>query len=199
MRSKGKSRKDANYYYACFTQVDDWRFRLDTRIYLDEAQEQRSKDEGACVASVVCINPGSALEIELDRWTRLDRGKDLTLPTIRKRFVNAFRLAVKDPPEGAFVRVLNLFYLCDPVLEDAVETIRRIGSRKKVCSSEGDFHKIVWFAWGADEKYFAKLGEFKARFQDANAAHSFFFDNRRKEIRVGIPSKADFAKHPIRR
>lgn len=80
-------RKDENYYYACFTKVDEALFRLDTRIYLDETHEERSAEAGVCVASVVCINPGSARETELDKWTRLNKRRDLTPPTIRNRFV----------------------------------------------------------------------------------------------------------------
>ena len=114
------------------------------------------------------------------------------LPSVRNRFIKAYELTGKAPPEDAFVQVWNLFYLCDKDLASALNAIGEIRS-PVVCSSENRIPKIVWFAWGGDDKH---LNPFKLRFLNMQFACAFFFDQQTKKICARIPTQTSFAKHP---
>jgi hypothetical protein len=179
-------------YYANFTEVDNERFRLDTRIYLEETPETPNIESGVCIAAVVGKNPGSARPRRLDEWALLDLGNDKMLPNVRNRFRSGYELAGKTIPHGAFVRVWNLFYLCNADLDAAVESINRVGSKAPTCASEASRHQIVWFIWGSFD---ARINRFKARFQKANIGRPFFFDNLSKAIIERVPAESEFARH----
>jgi hypothetical protein len=179
-------------YYARFVEVDNERFRLETRIYLEEIPERPSIEGGACIAAVVGKNPGSARPRRLDEWAMLDLGNDKMLPNVRNRFRSGYQLAGKAIPRGAFVRVWNLFYLCNAELDAAVDSINHIGSKGPQCPSEGGNHQIAWFIWGGFD---SRINRFKSRFQDANIGRPFFFDNVSKTIIERVPSELEFARH----
>jgi hypothetical protein len=183
---------DANCYYARFQEEDGALFRLDTRIYLDEGQEERSEEGGTCVAAVVAINPGKARGEPDNKWRRIEKNGDKLLPYVRNRFVEGYRLSGKTAPPAAFVRVWNLSYLRDHRLVSAFKSIKEIGSPGPRCCSEASSPRIVWFAWGRSDP---GLSCFKVRFQGlkAKAEHPFFFD--REKVVVGVPSEADFVHH----
>ncbi len=175
--------------YAHFVTVCDVKFRLDTRIYLEDGFHR--EEDGVCVAAIVGKNPGSACPTQPNKWAPLVLGKDKMLPYVRNRFLGGFRLAGKAIPHGAFVRVWNLFYLCNANLDLALESISQVGFRAPICSSENCLPKIVWFAWGGD----LRLNPFKTRFQKMNVGRPFFFDKNSGNIGERIPSETDFAKH----
>jgi hypothetical protein len=115
------------------------------------------------------------------------------LPSVRNRFFEAYKLAEKAMPKGAFIQVWNLFYLCDKNLRGALKTVCKINSRV-VCSTEtGVLPRIVWFAWGGDDK---NLNAFKARFLDRQFTHAFFFDKFNNKVCARSPTRTSFAKHP---
>jgi hypothetical protein len=177
-------------YYAYFIEACDMRFRLDTRIYLEDGS--RREEDGVCVAAVVGKNPGSAYPAQMNKWAPLIPGRDKLLPYVRNRFLEGYRLAGKTIPPGAFVRVGNLFYLCNADLDSALESISQVGSQAPICSSEKSLYKIVWFAWGGRD---LRLNPFKARFQKMKVKFPFFFDKDSGSIVERIPSEIDFAKH----
>ena len=92
-------------YYAHFERIDRKMFRLDTRIYLDSRDDP--KPHGKCVAAVVAKNPSSASARSIGVWDRLDLKHDRLLPSVRNRFLAAYRKANKRAPYGAYVRVLE--------------------------------------------------------------------------------------------
>jgi hypothetical protein len=179
-------------YYARFVEVDNERFRLETRIYLEEIPERPSIEGGTCIGAVVGKNPGSARPRRLGEWALLDLGDDKMLPNVRNRFRSGYQLAGKAIPHGAFVRVWNLFYLCNADLDAALDSINNIGSKSLKCSTEVDFHQIAWFIWGGSDP---RTNGFKARFQELSVGHPFFFDNVSKAIIERVPSELEFARH----
>ena len=137
-------------HYARFTKLGVGRnlFRFETRIYIEDVRKSRSWAEGVCIAAVVGKNPGSAREGQIDKWACVDLKTDKMLRIVGNRFRDAYCLAGKPIPDGAFVSVWNLFYLVDAKLERAKEAVAEFGPLPPVCKSEDDIPKIVWFVWG---------------------------------------------------
>lgn len=178
--------------YARFEMLHGRRFRFDTRIYLGEPQ---SIDEpGLCVAAFVGKNPGSATiagpNLLGPGGVRLDN----TLRMIGNRFAEAYAVAKLPIPNNAFVRIWNLFYLCEPDYAKARRWFGRVGSDGMECETEKAEHpKIVWFGWGgADQKTSIR----KARFRQQSYAHAFFFDRDAGKICFGVPGDFEEAAHP---
>ena len=96
-------------------------FRFDTHIYL--SREPRSETDGVCVAAVIGKYPGSAQPKTLGSWEPLSLCRDKLLPCVRNRFLEAYQAAAKSIPDGAYIRVWNLFYLCEPNLQAALKKI----------------------------------------------------------------------------
>lgn len=177
-------------YYAQFDLHSGATFRSDTRIYLNG--NPASQTDGDCVAAIVGKNPGSASSATTGTWESLDLTGDKMLPSVGNRFIEAYKLARKTIPKFAFVRVWNLFYLCDENLGSALDAINKISS-PLICSSENNIPEIVWFAWGNDD---INLNPFKNRFLSMRIVHAFFFDKQNDKICARCPTRASFAKHP---
>jgi len=176
-------------YYAQFDLVSNARFRFDTRIYLDG--NPASPRDGICVAAIASKNPRSARSATIGTWGSLDLVGDKMLPYVKNRFIEAYELAGKTIPKDAFVRVWNLFYLCDKNLASALKAIKF--RPQKIRAYEESTAKIIWFAWGGDNK---QLNPFKKRFLDMRPAHAFFFDKHSNRICTTHPTITSFAKHP---
>lgn len=176
-------------YYAHFTRRHGQLFRFDTRIYLRDDGGPGIGDE--CVAAMVGKNPGSAAPRQCDQLAPLERGQDKLLPTVRGCFQRAYARAEVPVPARAFVRVLNLFYLCNPALEEAVRAHAAL-PRQMPCVTEAELPDIVWFVWGGAH---AGLNPLKARFQNRPIAHPFFVDKSSLNITPRVPRPDDFAKH----
>jgi hypothetical protein len=177
-------------YFARFVHVHESEFRFDTRVYL--CRGARKEQAGECVAAIVAKNPGSACSTIHGEWGPLELANDKMLPSVRLRFIEAYRLSGKTIPENAFVRVWNLFYLCDNDLRSAIRAISRFNSPPP-CPSERSVPDIVWFAWGQSD---TRLNPFKARFQSLPLSHAFFYDKNLGRVVAAIPATTDFAKHP---
>lgn len=178
-------------YYARFVAIGDAQFRLDTRIYLEDGSHR--EEDGVCVGAVVAKNPGSARSIKFNCWAPLNLAGDKMLPYVRNRFLESYQMAGKAIPHGAFIRIWNLFYLCDKKLDNAIVSHNKIGTKAPTCFSENNIPKIVWFAWGG---FAVSLNPFKARFQNPRIGNAFYFDRYSRKIVTRIPSQNDFAKHP---
>jgi hypothetical protein len=179
-------------YFANFQKTGSGLFRFDTRIYLNDSALPRTSD--VCVAAIVGKNPGSATVKPggTNQLARLTLGKDKMLPTVRNVFRRAYSIAGKNAPEGAYVIVWNLFYLCEPNLPQAICAYRKMASSLQ-CPTENSLRPgIVWYAWGPSHPI---LNTLKGRFN--RPAHvSFFYDYRAKVLQSQIPSVTDLAKHP---
>lgn len=176
-------------YYAKFTLIEGELFRFDTRIYLGNGNPD---SESVCVGAVVGINPGSARPRVLNEHRELELGNDKMLPYVRNRFNAGYKRAGIPAPEGAYVQVLNVFYLCDERLGEAVARLKTF-QNPPVCSAERLVFPLAWYAWGAESQQLAPL---KARFLIRRDGKSFFMNRDRKTFGVGVPEPMEFAKHP---
>jgi hypothetical protein len=182
------------YYFAQLHYHHGARFRMDTRIYLERCNAPASTDP--CVGAIIAKNPGSAVPVGNGNLTALPLNGDTMLPSVRNRFLQAYALSGKPIPEAAFVRVWNLFYLCDPNLGTAIKSHNTILalSPPPLCPSESlPPPSIVWFAWGDTHTH---LDPLKARFQQLQLPRAFFFDKHQGKVVSRIPQNDDFAKHP---
>ena len=175
-------------YLARFEEIDGELFRFDTRIYLNGYDATKpSKFIGAIVGK----NPGSATPAELGKFVPLELKNDKMLPTVRNRFLDAHKLARKQIPENSFVRVWNLFYLCDPDLESACNKARKF-QELPTCRSENEEAPIVWYGWGCCDE---RLNQFKERFLSRSHPQQFFYDHDRSRVNNQKPTIKSFAKH----
>ena len=97
-------------------------------------------------------------EPRLDHQTKFDRlapialAGDKLLLYVLNRFQTAYYRAGVDIPCGAFIRVWNLFYLCNKSLRAAVKA-HVVVRRAVICQSESEVPLIFWFAWGPPAKW----------------------------------------------
>lgn len=111
MDLRRKSETESCRIFAKFIRVHTATFRLDTRIYLHD--NPTTTGRGNCIAAIIGKNPGSATSPVFDKWGCLSLSGDKMLPSVWNRFVAAFHRADIEIPKNAYVRVWNLFYLCD--------------------------------------------------------------------------------------
>jgi hypothetical protein len=175
-------------YLARFEEIDGELFRFDTRLYLSGYD---SSKKSKCVGAIVGKNPGSAIPNTLNELVSLELNSDKMLPTVRNRFIDAYKLAEKQIPINSFVRVWNLFYICDPDLDSACQ---KASSYKKLptCSTESEGVSIVWYGWGGHDQ---RLNLFKERFIAKEWPHQFFYDHRQSRVKEKQPTIKSFAKH----
>lgn len=176
-------------YFARFEEVDGDLYRFDTRIYLSGGNPS---NESICVGAVVGINPGSARPRILTTHHELELGNDKLLPYVRNRFRASYEQLGGEPPSGAFVQVLNLFYLCNKDLGQALARLRELGEMA-ACPTEKNTFPLAWYAWGAESKELAPL---KRRFLNRNDRVSFYMNRDKKTFGEGAPGPMEFAKHP---
>lgn len=181
------------HYYAEFRQHGgDW-FRLDTRIYLCEDEDNHERDSGQAVAAIIAKNPGSASRKSVGgKWEPLILGRDKMLPKVRNIFVKAYALAEKSIPADAYVQVLNLSYFCSEKIRVLLKFLEMRGESIRCPCSESTF-PIVWFAWGGPSK---PLDPLKSAYSAIQAPHKFFYDRGSKKVVSNVPRTLDFAKHP---
>lgn len=91
--------------------------RHNTRLWFKRPESPSF--EGTCVGAVVGLNPGSAKgDAEIGRETL--GNCDPTMDRILTTFEIAFKLKGLPVPEGAYVQMLNLFYLRDACASAAI-------------------------------------------------------------------------------
>ncbi len=113
------------------------------------------------------------------------------ISTITTEIANTYKLANKEIPLNAFVRVWNLFYICDPDLSSACN---KAGSFSKlpICGTENDGAPIVWYGWGG---YDERLNLFKKRFVSRAWPRQFYYDHESSQVIARPPTIRSFAKH----
>lgn len=180
-----------SYFWAKFQEVDGNVFRYDTRIYLSPIENPCNEDN--CIGAVVGKNPGSAKannpnnhslqEIKLDG--------DKLLPTVRNIIDKSYIEAGKEIPDRGYIQMLNLFYLCNPNLGEAIHTIK-VMQNTIFCSTEKQSFKWVWYVWGDKDQ---RLNQFKGRFESIEAKTNVFLNNKSGRVSKRLPLTDDFAKH----
>lgn len=179
-----------NHFWAKFLSVGGKTFRLDTRIYLDGIDAPRRGD--SCIGAIVGKNPGSAKpSASSGELQPIELDGDKLLPTVCNVITKAYLTANTSVPDRGYVQVLNLFYLCNPVLSQAIESIGSV-AEPPLCKSETGSFPWVWYVWG-DES--SDLNPHKERFSQIKTNHHFFFDKRTKEVKGRSPRHHEFAKH----
>lgn len=177
-------------FWAEFQTLGDNVFRFDTRIYLDPIDEPSVND--ICIGAIVGKNPGSASSDQLNNGiVPICLDGDKLLPTVRNIVLKAYAHSSTDIPSKSYIQVLNLFYLCDPDLSNALKSIQKYGN-PKVCIQESNQFPWLWYVWGGEN---SQLSPFKNRFQSINAKKAFYFDPRQAQIIENVPDTNDFAKH----
>ena len=163
-------------------------FRLDTRIYL---RDEKPGEDDRCVAAIIGKNPGSANGKKFNRLAPISLDGDKLLPYVRNRFRNAYEQAGVEIPFGAFVRIWNLFYLCNKSLDDAVKAHAEI-RRPLTCDTESELPPIVWFAWGPPKTWHLQLSR---RFLGLQIEHAFYYDMDAKTIVAEVPGPTIRVRH----
>jgi len=180
-----------NNYWAIFEKRKNNFFRFDTRVYLNLLGNPTDKD--ICIGAVVGKNPGSALpslyncptlqEIELDG--------DQLLPNIRSIFLKAYKRSNKLMQKNSYIQVLNLLYICNKDLSQAIKTIADYPNQI-ICDTEEKHFPFLWYLWGNDNK---NLNLYKNRFYDLVANIHFYLDTNTKVIIPNYPALNDSARH----
>lgn len=176
-------------FFARFRIHEGHQFRLDTRIYLRDGDKPGDSD--TCVAAIIGKNPGSANPRRYDQLAELSLDGDKLLPCVRNRFVAAYAMAGLAIPQGAFIRVWNLVYLCNPRLSAAIAALGTI-RRPLVCATEDTSPRIVWYAWGPPN---AKLIHFTSRFIARRAVRPFYFEIDSKAVVAAKPQPHSKVRH----
>jgi hypothetical protein len=178
-------------YWARFERRGTNLFRFDTRIYLEDLEECGPDD--TVVGAVVAKNPGSARPSDDDSTVLhpITLTNDKLLPTVRSLVRQAYDQAGIEPPPGAYVQVLNLFYLCEKDYGRAIQAIRGMTNRPLDATEENEFPWIMYL-WG---EYHGDKAPYIRRFRTLNSCHHFYFDKNRDELVVGVPGAGSFAKH----
>jgi len=106
-------------FWARFEEINGELHRFDTRIYLNQIEKISDSDE--CIGAIIAKNPGSAKngKNSLGVLAPLKLDNDKLLPTIK----NWISEADHNKKAGQYVQVLNTFYLCNPNLREAFDSI----------------------------------------------------------------------------
>ena len=175
-------------YWAKFENIENNIHRFDTRVYLKQIQKPSNND--IFLGAIVGKNPGSARGAISNELVQIDLQGDKLLPTVRNIFENAYKKCGKEIPENSYIQVLNLFYLCDADLNNAIKKYEN--STSKIDECENKNFPFIWYVWGGENK---KLSNMKDRFNKINSKKHFYLDPRNDCIKENIPSNIDLAKH----
>ena len=163
---------------------------MDTRVYL--APRPSLDGEGRCIGCVIGKNPGSAVPEQHRRGpVAMDLQGDRFLPNVRAIVSKAYARVGLDADPGDYVQVLNLFYLCDRNLTQALGKLRDAGPFPRCTTEDGAF-PWAWYVWGGNDK---RLNSLKNRFHGLNAKQRFFFDGATRRIVDRVPEPGEMARH----
>ena len=186
-------RKGEKMYWAQFKDINGATFRLNTRVYLQPIAEPLSTD--VCIGAFIGKNPGSAKPTNPKTSTlqRIQLGNDKLLPTIRNIMIKAYNVAGKEIIPNSYIQVLNLFYLCDPLLNQAKRRIQEFLPDPPIDSSENNKFPFVFYTWGGPND---GINSYKNRFiKNIRTNNHIWFDYKAKKTNVTKPSEIDYVKH----
>ncbi len=186
-----------SFYWAKFEKVGNDTFRFDTRAYLVD-QIDKPRDSDKCIGAIVGKNPGSAKKKNISdkglqkinlsknrppskRWQKINLCGDNLLPTVRSIVKKAYDEAKIDVLPRCYIQILNLFYLRDSNLDNAIKAMKKHHEPKKYASEEYEF-PWVWYVWGKENKC---LSKYKKRFYQnkSNSKIHFFFDQKDEKMK----------------
>lgn len=176
------------HYWAKFEEIDGHLFRLDTRVYLTAIDYPSYSDN--CIGAIVGKNPGSAKPSEYETgqlFTEIKLDGDKLLPTVK----NIIQKSINTTEGIQYIQVLNLFYLCNKDLYQAINS-NKLFKNPVLCPSESKYFPWVWFVWGGSNFH---LNNYKERFATLNSPKLFFYNKNQKEVIERLPENSDLAKH----
>jgi len=167
-------------------------FRINTRVYLQPIEKPSCKED-KCIGAFIGKNPGSAQQTSpnVSELQPIKLGKDKFLPTVRNIMIKAYRVAEKEIIPHSYIQILNLFYLCDPILDQAMIKIRRFLPNPPIDCSENNEFPFVFYSWGGENE---ELNEYKNRLiNNIRANNHIWFD--KNETKLIKPNQNNFVKH----
>ena len=178
-------------YWAIFKEFDGHTYRYDTRIYLEKIQCPTADD--FCIGAIIGKNPGSAKPASRKNLDlqEIDLDGDKLLPTLRSIMIKAHIESKIPIKSGSFVQVLNLVYLCDKDLSQAIWKTQAL-LEQPIRDCESKCFPFVWYVWGGSNK---DLNDYKHSFENIRTEKHFFFDNTQKRVIEGKPSIDNNARH----
>lgn len=175
--------------FAKFVRHNGQLFRFDTRIYLDDGAVPSRGDR--CIAAIVAKNPGSAQPTKLGELAPLLLAGDRLIPYVRKRFREGYKEAGVGATAKEYVRVCNLFYLCNKNLRYAVTALKEVGYPPE-WTGEPTMPPLVWFAWGGPDR---RLDAYKMQFLEMETPRPFFYETATRQIASRCPTVNCKARH----
>jgi hypothetical protein len=181
---------EARAYWARFEVRGRDLLRFDTRVYLEPVERPRAADRP--LGCIIGKNPGSAVPSQVSgELQAIALQGDHFLPSVRAIVTRGAARAGVDPPAGAFVQVLNLFYLCNRDLRAAKAAL--VGAdADRVCASERRRFPWCWYAWGGPDPL---LDPLKVRFLGRRKGPAFYLEGGAHEIVATMPGISDKARH----
>jgi len=180
-------------YWAQFENINGAIFRFNTRIYLQPIEKPVSTD--ICIGAFIGKNPGSAQPTnpKISTLQRIQLGNDKLLPTIKNIMLKAYNVAKKEIITNSYIQVLNLFYLCDPLLSQAKRRIQGFLPDHPIDCSENNKFPFVFYSWGGPND---RINEYKNRFiKNIRTKNHIWFDYSANRTNLTKPSETDFVKH----
>ncbi len=89
------------------------------------------------------------------------------------------------------MQVLNLFYLCEPNLNLAINEAKE-KAIQGICETEKEIFPFVWFAWGGSNNF---LNSYKGRFTSIKTSLPFYYDFGDNKITEETPKVNSSVKH----
>lgn len=178
------------YFWAEFRKINNEMFRFNTRIYLNNILTPEEND--ICIGAVVGKNPGTAKPSNVVGCIQpINLDGDKLLPNVRSILLKSYARENLSIPERGYVQVLNLFYLCNANLEEAINSINKIPS-PIICNSEEKLFPWLWYLWGGSD---FSLNKFKNRFASINTKSHFYYNQSAARIENSAATKDSFARH----
>jgi hypothetical protein len=180
-------------YWAQFERKEGEMFRFNTRIYLQPIVKPSPTD--VCIGAFIGKNPGSAQPTnpKVSILQRIQPGNDKMLPTIKNIMNKAYTAARKNIIPNGYIQVLNLFYLCDPLLNQARRRIQKFLPNHPIDCSENNNFNFVFYTWGGP---YGRINGYKNRFiQNIRTNNHIWFDYNANKTKTTKPSETDFVKH----
>ena len=181
---------EKTHFWAQFKEFNKELFRFDTRIYLEPILKPSFTDD-ICIGAIIGKNPGSAKPSSNKSTLQpIELNDDKLLPTVKNIIIDAYKDAGIILTKNKYIQVLNLFYLCNNSLDNAIKKIKKFLPNHPKCPSEDNFFDFILYAWGGPNN---KLDHFKDRFINNSRTNNHIwlgykpYENR--------PSKVDFVKH----
>jgi len=180
-----------SHYWAKFIRIGTDVFRFDTRIYFSDVLTPHPTD--ICIGAIVGKNPGSAIPKGdiYGSLVEIDLNGDKLLPCVKNIFLKAITAANKSINPNSYIQVLNLMYICDNNLENAITKINNC-KNPLYCTTENGSFGFVWYVWGNEKK---ELNSYKKRFNSMNTNCQFYFNTKSNKILFTAPGHKEPARH----